>query len=176
MSNDLAADWLLHGVAAAQAGEKEEARDLLEHALIELDVMAEVYGSNDTDAREKAWYWLSRISDDPKQKRDYLENVLASNPTHPDARRELAILEGRLKPEEIVDPDQLNPAVTPAAAPQSDAVRRFVCPQCGGKLSFNPAKQMLACEYCGYQVAQAETGGGGAKSPSPSAATQEGRA
>ena len=149
MSNDLAADWLLHGVAAARAGEKDEARDLLEHALIELDVMAEVYGSNDTDAREKAWYWLSRISDDPKQKRDYLENVMASNPTHPEARRELAILEGRLKPEEIVNPDRLNPAVTPA--PKSEAVRRFVCPQCGGKLSFNPAKQMLACEYCGYR-------------------------
>jgi predicted RNA-binding Zn-ribbon protein involved in translation (DUF1610 family) len=45
--------------------------------------------------------------------------------------------------------------VTPAAAPKSEAVRRFVCPQCGGKLSFNPAKQMLLCEYCGYQVSQA---------------------
>jgi len=54
MSNDIAADWLLHGVAAAHAGEKEEARDLLEHALVELDVMAEVYGTNDTDARELA--------------------------------------------------------------------------------------------------------------------------
>src|ERR1700674_5433866 len=52
MSNDLAADWLLHGVAAAKAGEKEEARDLLEHALVELDVMAEVYGMIDTEARE----------------------------------------------------------------------------------------------------------------------------
>jgi hypothetical protein len=79
MSNDLAADWLLHGVAAAQAGEKEGARGLLGHALVELDVVAEVYGANDTDAREKAWYWLSQIADDPKQKRDYLENVLASN-------------------------------------------------------------------------------------------------
>jgi DNA-directed RNA polymerase subunit RPC12/RpoP len=159
MSSDMAADWLLHGIAAAQAGEKEEARDLLEHALVELDFMAEVYGTNDTDAREKAWYWLSLISDDPKQKRDYLENILASNPSNPDARRGLAILDGRLKPEEIVDPERANVPLTPAAAPQSSEVRRFVCPQCGGKLSFNPATQMLACEYCGYLVSQSEARG-----------------
>jgi hypothetical protein len=56
--------------------------------------MAEVYGSDDAEAREKAWHWLSSISDDPKQKRDYLENVLGSNPGHPDAWREPAILGG----------------------------------------------------------------------------------
>ena len=58
---------------------------------------------------------------------------------------------GRLKPEEIINPNNLNAAVVPLTAPAPAAVRRFVCPQCGGKLSFSPKKQAMACEYCGYQ-------------------------
>ncbi len=158
MSNDLAADWLLHGIAAAQANDKEEARLCLEHALIELDVMAETYGEIDPKAREDAWYWLSRVMDDPKQRREYLENVLASNPGHPEARRDLAILDGRLKPEEIVNPEKASTPVAPPSVPAPEDVRRYVCPRCGGKLTYDAGAHALACQYCGYHVAEAEAG------------------
>jgi predicted RNA-binding Zn-ribbon protein involved in translation (DUF1610 family) len=158
MSDNLASDWLLHGIAAARAHEKEEARSLLERALIELDVMSEAYGENDTNAREDAWYWLSTVSDDPKQKREYLENVLASNPGYPEARRDLAILEGRLKPDQIVNPERAAGPVLSDTRPDSSEVRRYVCPQCGGKLTFSVARHALACEYCGFLVAEADAG------------------
>src|SRR4051812_18915966 len=82
-SNDL----LLYGVSAAKADSKEEARFYLEWVLRDADVEQET----------EAWYWLSRITDDPAEKRNCLENVLAAYPKHPEARRDLAILDGRLK-------------------------------------------------------------------------------
>ncbi len=158
MSQDFISDWLVRGILAAQAHENDEARTMLERALIELDVMAESYGQQNDKAREDAWYWLSTITDDPKEKRELLENVLASNPGYPEARRDLAIMEGRLKPEAIVNPDKAAVPVAPVAQPASSAVRRYVCPRCGGKLSFNVEKHALTCEYCGFRVAEEEAG------------------
>src|SRR5688572_18257154 len=65
--------------------------------------------ADDMDTRTQANYYLSQLTDDSLQKREYLEEALAISPTHAEARRALAILDGKLKPEEVVDADQLLP-------------------------------------------------------------------
>ena len=133
-------DLLVRGIAAAKADSKDEARFLLEKALM-IDATS--------DQRVEAYVWLSEISDDPVEKRDHLENALSINAAHPTARRKLAILDGRLKPEEIIDPDRLSTSVS--AQPQSTHARRFVCRQCGGRMTFVHDGKTLTCIYCDRQ-------------------------
>ncbi len=147
--SDSVRERLVRGVAAAktgQASDKEEARFYLEWVL----------RSNDAapDQKAAAWLWLSQIEDDPGKKRDCLESVLAWDPANILARRGLAILAGRLKAEDIVDPNQPIEPVKPEAAPQPAGVRRYVCPKCGGPLAHSGAadKQALVCSYCGNRL------------------------
>src|SRR5512133_2247418 len=74
------------------------ARRYLERALMMAD---------DRDTRIWANYWMSQVTDDPQEKRKYLEDTLANDPTHPEARKALAILDGKIKPNEIINPDAL---------------------------------------------------------------------
>jgi DNA-directed RNA polymerase subunit RPC12/RpoP len=133
-------DLLVRGIAAAKADSKDEARSFLEKALM-IDATSE--------QRVEAYVWLSEISDDPVEKRNHLENALSINAAHPTARRKLAILDGRLKPEEIVDPDRLSISVP--EQPQPVRARRFVCRQCGGRMTFTPDGKTLTCAYCDVQ-------------------------
>lgn len=145
-------ELLVRGAAAARANDRQEARFYLEWVLR-------------TDAgieqRTEAWYWLSHIADNPTEKRRCLENVLAAYPGHPEARRDLALLEGRLKREDLVD--HRRPVTPLAPSPQlgPQEVQRYRCPECGGALGFNPTKGALSCQFCGYhKVEQAEVEGG----------------
>jgi predicted RNA-binding Zn-ribbon protein involved in translation (DUF1610 family) len=135
--SDSVRDLLAHGIAAAKDGANDEARRYLEWAL-RLDPTYEQC--------IKARLWLSRISEDIAEKRTYLEDVLLSDPVHPEARRELAILDGRLDPAEIIDPDNVSNAAPDVPSPTH--ARRFICPQCGGRMVFAPAGKSLICEYC----------------------------
>ncbi len=101
--------------------------------------------SDDYTTRARAYYYLSLMADDPKEKRNYLEEVLAIDPGHAEARRELAIIDGRLKPDEIVDADALAPQTTGTVRTQAD---RFTCPKCGGRMTYAPDGRSLICEYC----------------------------
>jgi len=93
--SDEAADLLAYGVGAAKTKDRDEARYYLEWVL-RLDA--------DFDQQVEAWYWLSTITDDPAEKRNCLESVLAIDPSYGDAGRDLAILDGRLKPDQLIDP------------------------------------------------------------------------
>ncbi len=135
--SDSVRDLLVHGIAAAKDGANDEARRYLEWAL-RLDPTL--------DQCIKIRLWLSRVSDDVAEKRIHLEEILFSDPTHPEARRELAILDGRLDPAEIVDPNNVPNAVPDA--PQPAQARRFTCPHCGGRMVFSPTGASLICEYC----------------------------
>lgn len=132
---------LVRGVAAAKAGDRSEARRYLERIL---------YLDPSHDQQVDAHWWLFTICDDVAEKRDHLEEILVSDPTHADARRALAVLDGQLDPDEIVDADHL-----PEAAPDDESepreARRFVCPQCGGRMQFDPGSQRLQCAYCGHR-------------------------
>ena len=143
--SDTVREFLVRGIAAAKTNDpkdQDEARYYLRRAINAGDATFE--------QRAKAWLWLSQIEDDPKVKRDCLENVLAIDPSDPAARRGLAILDGRLKTEDVIDPNQ---PIAPAA-PAAPKVRRYACPKCGGKMAYNAPKRALTCEYCGNRLTE----------------------
>lgn len=141
-------DLLVRGVGAAKAGDTEEARFYLEWVLIA--------GANE-DQMMEAWLWLAEVSEGP-EKRHYLEEILSRRPAHARARRMLALLDGRLKAEEIVDPEKL--AERPAGAEASTTkARQFRCPQCSARLVFTPDGAGLHCEHCGYRQQPEKKGG-----------------
>jgi Zn finger protein HypA/HybF involved in hydrogenase expression len=133
-------DLLVRGVAAAKANEVKEARRYLEWAL-------RLHPS--IEQRVEALFWLSQISADISEKRHLLEEVLAYQPHHHRARRDLAVLNGRLDEDKIVDPDHI-PTET-GIDEDLTRLERFDCPQCGGRLVFTPDGNSLICEHCASQ-------------------------
>lgn len=139
--SDATRDLLARGIGAVKAGDKDQARFFLEWAL---------RTDADTEHRIQAWLWLSEVCDGPAEKRECLENILAHDPYHPLARRGLAILNGRLNPADVIDPNRPLPP-TPDSGQQPLHARRFVCPDCGGKLTSDADGQTLTCAYCQRQ-------------------------
>src|SRR5258706_1143234 len=106
--------------------------------------------ADDWDTRVQANFYLSQLTDDPVQKRKYLEETLAISPSHAEARRALAILDSKLKPEEIVDPDHLS---AQSIETQNAKADRFTCPKCGSHMVFDADGRTLICESCGREEA-----------------------
>jgi hypothetical protein len=146
MFGDYGKELLRSGIIDAKTGNKESARRYLDRA---------VYISNDHDVLAEAWFWMSEVLEDKLEKRQALENCLANDLRHARARRSLAILDGTLKADEIINPDKL-PSV-PESLHAANA-ERFMCPKCGGRMGFAPDGQSLTCEYCSrnqkFSVAQ----------------------
>lgn len=136
MFSDYSKELLRSGIIEAKTGHKEAALRYLDRA---------VYMSNNHDVLAEAWFWMSQLLDDTAEKRKALENCLVNDLQHTRARRALAILDGKLKADEIVDPDRL--PLPPEGLRVADA-DRFMCPKCGGRMSFAPDGQSLTCEYC----------------------------
>ncbi len=136
--SDATRDLLVRGVAAFKARDFGEARHYLEW-LLRLEPP--------TDQRLDALVYLAEISCDPAEQHSLLEDALALNPADPRARRQLAILDGKLNPEQVVDPNKLIPPTAPLRAVET-AARRFTCPACGGRMVFTPDGQSLVCESC----------------------------
>jgi len=136
MFGDYGKELLKSGIVDAKTGHQESARRYLDRA---------VYISNDHDVLAEAWFWMSEVLEDASEKRKALENCLAHDLRHVRARRALAILDGKLKADEIVNPDKL--PLAPAGLRAANAVR-YMCPKCGGRMSFAPDGQSLHCEYC----------------------------
>ncbi len=136
MFNDYDKDLLRTGILNAKNGDKESARRYLDRA---------IYISNDHEVLAEAWFWMSQVTDDVVEKRKALENCLTQDIHHTRARRALAILNGQLRPDEIVAPDRLPPVPENLHAVNAE---RFMCPKCGGRMSFAPDGQSLVCEYC----------------------------
>lgn len=133
--NDLMREGLLH----FKVKEYALARRYFERALDAAD---------DLQTKAQANYYLSQVIDDPKQKRQCLEETLAIDMGHAGARRALAILDGKLKPGEIVTPDAIPAPIVGTQAIQAD---RFTCPTCGGRMVYTPDGTALVCENCNRQ-------------------------
>lgn len=136
MFGDYGRELLRSGIIEAKTGNKQSARRYLDRA---------VYISNDHDVLAEAWFWMSEVLDDQAEKHKALENCLAHDLRHARARRSLAILDGKLKADEIINPDKLPLAPDGLRAAHAE---RFMCPKCGGRMSFAPDGQSLVCEYC----------------------------
>ncbi len=137
---------------AASSGENDTARRLFERALR--------YDPN-PDLRADINFELSEICADPAEKRAHLEEALACDPYHVRARRSLAALDGKLAPSAVIDPDRI--ASRPAPPSASDP-QRYVCPNCGGRMSYTPDGQSLICESCSSRERLGKGSGAGEKS------------
>jgi hypothetical protein len=129
-----------------KTGDRDLARHYAEQAMLFAD---------DNETKVKANYILSQTTDDPREKRDFLETVLAYDSTHAEARRALAILDGKLKPEDIVDANNLPAQSTGEQEAHAD---RFTCPKCGARRVFAPDGNSLFCEHCGNADTMTGTG------------------
>jgi len=136
MQEDYSKELLRSGIIEAKAGSKEAARRYLDRA---------IYMTGSHEVLAEAWFWMGEVTDDPVEKRKALENCLAHDMRHSRARRALAIVDGKLKADEVINPDKLSAA--PDGSRKADA-DRFMCPKCGGRMSFAPDGQGLVCEYC----------------------------
>lgn len=132
---------LREAVSYLRAKEYEPARRYLLRAL-EL--------ADDFDTREHANFYMSQLTDDPVEKRKYLDETLAINPHHGEARKMLAILDGKLKADEIVDANHLPAQSTETQNAKAD---RFTCPKCGSRMVFDGDGRSLVCESCARQEA-----------------------
>ena len=136
IADDYGRELLRNGIIEAKSGNKDAAHRYFDRA---------TYMSNDHQVMAEAWFWMSQVTDNPAEKRKALENCLSNDLRHARARRALAILDGKIKPDEIINPDAVPAA--PAHLSQADA-QRFMCPKCGGRMNFAPDGQSLVCEYC----------------------------
>lgn len=146
MSERRARSLIYNAVTALKSGEKNLAKKYLERAL---------YHARDHDMLADAWFYLSEATDDKVEKRKCLEEALSYRMTHARARRALAILDGRLKADEVINPDAL-PA--PPIGDETADAERFMCPNCGARMSFAPDGQSLVCDYCNSGESVDESG------------------
>ncbi|HEX9370582.1 MAG TPA: hypothetical protein VF897_06225, partial [Roseiflexaceae bacterium] len=125
---------LQQGIAAARAGQREEARALLMR-VVEAD-----------ERSEQGWLWLAGVMDDPEDMRTCLENVLDLNPGNVKAQQGLAWIESRY-----------GPRATPATAPATGPTVRLapeVAPVVPLPAAQLPPAEIAAppdnpCPYCG---------------------------
>lgn len=135
-------ELLVRGVAAARDGDRKEARFYLEWVLRD---------GPDTAQFVDAWYWLSRTTDDPDERRRCLAQVVGAQPLHAEARRDLAILDGRLDGGELLDPWATVAPLTTGALVADKETCAYHCPECGGVLAVDPARRGLFCQFCGFR-------------------------
>lgn len=134
--------WLREGIAAARTGQVDRARVCLLR-VIEFD-----------DQNLRAWYWLSRVVQDPQEREICLENVLTLDPGHSAVRTELAELRRRLADVDgaaLLSKEPVADAVPLTAEEQliSDAaIAPLRCPYCG---AFTPAEDRQ-CSACGREL------------------------
>jgi DNA-directed RNA polymerase subunit RPC12/RpoP len=121
-------------------GNIEEARKLLTRA-VELD-----------QEHSDAWLWLSATTKDPEEQKKYLEWALAANPGNPEARRGLAILQGRLKASDVLPQGTQVEARKPVEPEEAQPAKLFDCPQCGGVMRYDTESTDLKCERCGHII------------------------
>ncbi len=132
-------DTLRDGITAAKNDSRKLARRLLERAI----------RMNPYDARP--WLWLTEITDDPDEKRACLESALAADPYNAVARRAIALLDGKIKEEDLLP---IGEGVQPRQSQEPVAAqteKNLACSQCGGQTEFNPESQTLRCLFCGFE-------------------------
>ncbi|MDQ3929276.1 MAG: hypothetical protein M3328_09030 [Chloroflexota bacterium] len=140
-------ELLSKGLAAAQSGDRRDWPEAVHY--LEWVTLTDA----DMDQQAQAWYWLSRVTDDPQRKAECLENALSVHPGHADARRDKAILDGRL------DPARMRANSTQSATPtlQPEQIsslegKRFPCPKCGAVARYDPMVGALRCQFCGAKL------------------------
>ncbi len=144
-------EYLRDGISAVKNGEFNLASRMLNRALM----------LNNADARP--YVWLSATTEDPKEQLEYLEKAVALEPTNVTARRGIAMLTGKLDPNQVLGAGTSGGRAGNAvgAAPETEVKggQVFQCPNCGGRMSFDVRREILTCEYCGHSMVTKGRGG-----------------
>lgn len=136
---------LAEGRELVRNGRREDAYDALTHVL----------KTQSTDReRAEAWYWLSHVFRDESERRSCLEHALALNPGNGAARRDLAILDGRIAADEVIDPETVGAGRE--AKVEAAQVQQHACPRCAGAMGYNAEQQAYHCAFCGLTETVAE--------------------
>jgi len=126
------------GIAAARGGDYDQARPLL------------VKASELKPADALPWLWLSTVTEDPDEQRDFLERALAADPANAAARRGLVMLSDKLDKTRLVEEGESVPAQHPDEPEEAHVLQAFSCSQCGGLMEFDVESQNAVCRSCGY--------------------------
>jgi len=121
--------WLQEGIAAARSGQIERARTLLTR-VVRVD-----------ERNVQAWYWLSRIVQDPREREVCLENVLQLDPAHTAVQAELADLRRQMT------------AAAQAPLPSREAIEAAIPHTAAEQLASDAAVEPLFCPYCAAPTA-----------------------
>lgn len=107
-----------------------------------------------------AHLWIARLHNDENVQRDHLTTILAYQPNHIDALRELMILDGKISlegAERIARYD--DPEVQTLDGGVAAEIKTPLCPRCGGRLTTDVTTGRPVCAFCGYNLEQTPQGG-----------------
>src|SRR5512134_1948097 len=123
--------WLTKGVAAAKAGKRAEARELLLRVV-------------DADENNvQAWLWLSGVVTTLEDREVCLQNVLALDPINEAAQRGLAKVRAEIEATPEIEPESALPHVEAEIAPETKVAFDF---------SDTELDDPLLCVYCAHQT------------------------
>ncbi len=130
-------EYLRAGINAVKSGQIKLAQSLLNRALL----------LNGTDARP--YVWLSATTENPQEQKEFLEQAFSIDPHNAEARRGLAILNGKIDKAKLLEVGHnFQPGQSSEIEDAQGKV--FQCPKCGGRMTYAIDKQLVCCEYCGY--------------------------
>lgn len=95
--------------------------------------------------------WIARISSDPKVRHDHLTTVLAYEPNHLEALRELMVMRGDLDANAPAPDSAPGPQLRPAGGAVDAQTANVRCPRCGGlAMQADELTALPVCDACGY--------------------------
>lgn len=123
--------WLTDGIAAAKAGKRAEARELL----------LRVVDADENSVR--AWLWLSGVVTTLEDREVCLQNVLALDPVNEAAQRGLAKVRAEIEATPEIEPESALPHVDVEIAPETKVAFDF---------SDTELDDPLLCVYCAHRT------------------------
>jgi predicted RNA-binding Zn-ribbon protein involved in translation (DUF1610 family) len=120
--------------------EWDEARSALDRAL--------TYQNDLLDAH----FWIALLSDNPDEKRKHLTAVLAQQPDHPEAMREMMVLRGDLTADQsrALQNPYLEPERVEVGGVVSASTENLRCKVCGSnRMTVDEMTGQVVCESCG---------------------------
>ena len=131
-----------YNTAQTHIGRKEwaEAREALERSL--------EYQRDFLDAH----FWMALLSDDAKEKHQHLSQVLAQQPDHPEAVREMLVLRGDLTADQsrALENPYLEPERVEVGGAVTVSTDNLRCKVCGSnQMTVDEMTGQVVCESCG---------------------------
>ncbi|PJF21907.1 MAG: hypothetical protein CUN56_08680 [Phototrophicales bacterium] len=111
-----------------------------------------------------AHYYLALITRDPEKKREHLSTVIAHQPAHSAAIRELMILNGDLSEadEAVLDNPFHEPEIIEASGAVGVTTTNLRCPKCGAPhMTTDDLTGLIFCKSCGHVDEKRQQAGSG---------------